>query len=407
MASKSPIKGILKRTERPFRQELELNPPFPSNAVPTSNHYGLHPRQTTELRQEKFPSSSPVESALPTSFVPLHSTFNYSTKSRSASPAISTNLPSTNYELDHEDQAAQSLVPNTIQMTQLPPPNSVHGTAPWVLASRERHMPKKPMDVEFITRLADIRRQADGNSSTTSSSRPRSLVLSGSRRVSIASSAFSQSFSIASPPPGVEFPPTPVFTDAIPAEFMRKLELLSVGQTPNTPALKNSHHPLQNSHTVIATRSLDTTHEEDNSSSTSSPTWSSSNSTPRQQPMQFPAPTKSVPYYVPNASRYTPRPQTKTPTQNTPSSNIVQQTSVLAFASTTASRTTKPLSLSPQPSNDSPPPMISPEHNPALPPKKKNLKVWRNQFTLVKSPKGDLFEGPYGGPFILSSLLTN
>jgi len=396
MASKSPIKGILKRTGRSSKQEPEWKPSFPSNAVPTPNRYGPHPRQTTGPRREIFLSSSSV-SAPPTSSVPLHSTSNYSTKFRSVSPVTSANLPSTNYELDHEDQPAQSLAPNIIQMTQLPPPNSEHSTAPWVLASREHHKPKKPMDVEFITRLADIRRQADGDSSSTSS-RSGSLALLGSRCGSIASSTFSQSFSVASLPQAVEFPPGPVFTDALPAELIEKLKLLAVEPTPKAPALKNSYYPLQNSRTVITTRSLETTHEADNSSSTSS----SPNSTPRQQLMQFAAPTKSIPYYAPNPSCYTPCPQTKTPTQTTPSSNVVQQPSGLTFASTAAPRTTKPFSLSPQPSNHSPPPMISPEHNPA-PPNKETLKFGWNRFTLVKSPKGDPFDR---GQFILSSLFS-
>jgi hypothetical protein len=242
-------------------------------------------------------------------------------------------------------------------MTQLPPQGIGCSTSPWVLASRERHIPKKPMDPELITRLADLRRQADGASSTSSSAQA-SLALLGSS-VSITSSAFSQSFSVFSPPSVVEFPSTPVFTDAIPAGFMRKLELLSIGQTPNAPALNNSYHPLHYS-----------------------------NSIPRQQSMQRPAPTKSVPYYSPPSRPALPL-QTKTPTKSTPSSNIAQQPSGLTFASTAAPRTTKPLSL--QPSNHSPPP------------NKANFKAWWNHLTLVKSLKRDPFKGSYRGPSILSS----
>ena len=387
MASESPLKGILERTERPSKQELERNPPFPSNVVPTPDHYGPHPRQTTEPQREILLSSSSVSA-----FIPLHSTFNYSTKSLSASPAISANPHPTNYELDREDQP-ESLAN---QITQLPTPNSVHSTAPWILASREHHRPKMPMDAEFNTHLADIRRQVDGNSSK-STSRSRSLALLGSR-VSIAPSAFSQIFSVASLPPAVEFPATPVFRDEFPAEFTRKLERLAVEQRPKARALKSLHYPLQNSRTDIATGSLDTTHEEDNSFSTSS----SPNSTPRQQqPMQIPAPTKSVPYYAPNPSRYTPRPQTETPTQTSTQttlfSDILQQFSGLTFASIASPRITNPLARSPQPSNYSPFPMIPPEHN------KANLKAWWNPSTLVRSANGGLFKDPYRGPSILSS----
>ena len=392
MASKPPIK-ISKRTEQPSKQELECNLTFPSG------HYGPHPRQTTELRRgrETFPSSSSV-SAPPTSFVPLHSTFNCSTKFYSSSPAISANLPCTNYELDHEDQP-KSLAPNSTQLTQLPSQNSEHRIASWVSASRELHMPKNPTDFEFMTRLADIRRQADGNSSSGSSPRRsssgssprRSLALLGSR-VSIASSAFSQSFSVASPPQAVEFPPEPVFTDAIPGGLMQKLELLAIEQTPKAPALKNSY-PLQTSHRVTATGSLDTTHKVDSCSSTSS----SPNSTTRQQYIQRPAPTKSVPCYTPNPSCSTPPRQTKTP-QTTPSSNSAQQPSDPTCAPTATPRiSTKPL----PPEHHFPPSMISPEHSP--PPNKANLKGWRKHFTFIKIKflKGDTFRGPYRGPFIL------
>ena len=263
-------------------------------------------------------------------------------------------------------------------MAQVSPQNSERSIAPWVLTSR-LHMPKKSIDVEFITRLADIRRQANGASST-SSSPASSLALLGSC-VSIRSSAFSHSFSVLPPPPAVEFPPTPVCTDGIPAGLMEKLEILPVEQTHEAPALKNSYYPLQKSHTVIATRSLDTTHEVDSSTSTSS----SPNSTPRQQFMQRPAPTEHVLYYAPNPSHSTPPRQTKIPTQTTPSSIISQQPSSLTYAPTATPRIgNKPLPLPPVAPYHFPPPMISPEH-------------------LVKFPKGDTFKGPYRGPFILSS----
>ena len=147
MASKSLIKRTQKKkkkhTKRPSKQEPEWKPTVlsntvPSNTVPTPDHYGPHPRQTKRRWWEASWYLSSSVSAPPTSFVPLHSPFNYSTRSRSASPAIITILP-----------------------------NSKPGTAQWVLASRELHMLKKPMDVEFITRLADIWRLADGNSSTS------------------------------------------------------------------------------------------------------------------------------------------------------------------------------------------------------------------------------------------------
>ena len=88
------------------------------------------------------------------------------------------------------------------------------------------------------------------------------------------SSDCSESLSeVSLPPVGVEFPPTPVFTDQIPEGIIRKLELLSVApQTPKTLASRSSH-------TVSATQSLDTIHDEASSSIISS----DSNSTSRQQ----------------------------------------------------------------------------------------------------------------------------
>ena len=100
------------------------------------------------------------------------------------------------------------------------------------------------MDPELTTRLANLRRQTDGNSST-GSSLPASLVLLGSS-VSITSSTFSQSFSVASAPRSVEFSPTPVFADIIPAGLMRKL--WSHGQTPKAA---NLHYPLQGRRDVL------------------------------------------------------------------------------------------------------------------------------------------------------------
>ena len=390
MASKSAIElGSLKRSERLSKQELEWRPTFPSNVIRAPDHCGPRLRQTTEPRRGIFPSPSSV-STPPTSFVSLHSTSNNSTKFRSASPAISANLPSTNYERDQEDQP-ESLAN---QVTQLPPQNSEDRTAPWVLAS-QLQMPKKPIDVEFITHLADIRRQADGNSSGSSSSSPRrSLALLGSC-VSIASSAFSQSFSVASrsPPQAVEFPPEPVFTDAIPARLIQKLELLAVEQTPKARALKHSY-PLQ---IVTATGSRDTPHKVPDSGSS---TLSSPSSTTRQQSVQRPAPANSVLHNTPNLSHSTPPQQTKTP-QTTPSSNSAQQPSGPTCASTATSPIGTKFIPLPLPSYHFPPPMISPEHSPR--PHKANLKAWWNRFTLVKFPKGGTFKGAYRGPFSLSS----
>ena len=282
------------------------------------------------------------------------------------------------------------------------------------ILNRTEH--KKPMDPEFLACMADLRRQTEGSSSTSSTPRA-SLYLLGSSD-SIASSVFSESFSVASLPPVVEFPPTPVFTDQIPAEIMQELELLSVApETPKTSASRISYL-LQNSHLVSATQSLDTTHDEASSYTTSS----NSNSTTRQQekPVKPPVQTiRSVSHYTPprqtptpttplsdiaqqpmklqapttrSVSHYTPPLQTPTPT--TPLSDIAQLPSGLISASTTTPRTTNPLSPLPQSSNHSPPPIIPLEaqHHAPPPPNKANLKAWWNQFTLA-NPKRDSFKG--------------
>ncbi|KIM38385.1 hypothetical protein M413DRAFT_245412 [Hebeloma cylindrosporum] len=94
------------------------------------------------------------------------------------------------------------------------------GTPPWILSSRKPHATQQPMDVQFMARMADIRLQADGarlSSATLSTPRTRHMSL-------IASTPFSESFSIASPPSDVEFHPTPVFTDEIPKGLLRRTE---------------------------------------------------------------------------------------------------------------------------------------------------------------------------------------
>jgi hypothetical protein len=328
-----------------FTSKLELKPTFSSHIVRTPYHYipGPHPRQTMEpgriTSSNLAVSSSSVFIPAPLPSVPLHSTSgeyfpliphstlffppvaprrssesppppitpfippspisqneppSYAmTLPRSASSAINATPtareiqpvdPPTSYEVGHEDEP-EYLTPNANQTAQLLPQNSERGAAPWILASRKLHAPKKAVDVQFMARMADLRQQSNGTSSTSSTPQTReSMALLGSP-VSIASSAFSQSFSITSPPLAVEFPPTPVFADQIPEGFMRKLESLSVAQTSETSVLRKPY-PLQNSHPATAIRSLDTIHEV--------ATSSSSNSTPRQQPIKLPVSTSLV-----------------------------------------------------------------------------------------------------------------
>ena len=133
-------------------------------------------------------------------------------------------LPAPIFEPVQEDEA-ESLVPDSNQTAQRPSQSSQHDTAPWILASRTPHAPKKPMDFQFMVHMADIRRQTnESDASSTGSTPPVSLI---GPRNSVTSSDFSQSLSVASSAPVVEFPPTPVFKDEIPAGVIRRITVTS------------------------------------------------------------------------------------------------------------------------------------------------------------------------------------
>ena len=105
-----------------------------------------------------------------------------------------------------------------------------------------------------MAHMANLRRQADGASLSSASSTLR-MSLIGSR-ASITSDLFSESSSIASIPPEVEFPPTPVFRDEIPRGLMQKAESsFFATQAPKCSAPKNMY-PLQNSHFLNNSTSL-------------------------------------------------------------------------------------------------------------------------------------------------------
>ena len=77
------------------------------------------------------------------------------------------------------------------------------------------------MDSQFIAHMAVIRQKTNESDASSTGLTPRvSLILP---RDSVTSSIFSQSLSIASSDPVVEFPPTPVLKDEIPAGVMRRI----------------------------------------------------------------------------------------------------------------------------------------------------------------------------------------
>ena len=255
-------------------KKFTSKPTFPSNTVQKSHSYVPNPQQM-EPRQATSstisPSSLSVPPPSPLVFVPLvsrHPTpgdnLLYQQNIRSISQS-GISSPAT-----IPPRSASSETPSANQTAQLPPQNPEYGTAPWISAWRKLRGSKKPIDDQFFASRADLQQKIPGTSSTVSTSQATQIGSSAP----IASSTFSQSSSIGSPPSTVEFPPTPVFTDQIPEGFKQKAESLSVEEIPkaskNVPDPKN-FHPLQNS---------------------TAP--SSSNSPPRQQPMKFPSPTRSV-----------------------------------------------------------------------------------------------------------------
>jgi hypothetical protein len=172
-------------------------------ALPSSSFVPLHSTNT------EYPQ-------VPSLVMPPRSTLNLSSESPPSPFIPPGSLLFTNYD-DFDDEDTE-LAFNAKQTTQLPSQNSERSTPPWVLASRKLHVHKKPIDSQFIAYMADLRRQTDGISSTSSTPRT-SLALLGSP-MSIASSVFSPSFSVASPLPAVEFLPILVFTDEMFEEFM-------------------------------------------------------------------------------------------------------------------------------------------------------------------------------------------
>ena len=133
-------------------------------------------------------------------------------------------LPAPTHEHVNEDKP-KSLTPDASQTARLPSQSSENGTASWIMASRTPHAPKKPVDSQVMAHMADIRRQTNGSDDISAGSTPPvSLIVP---RISVTSSAFSQSLSVASAPPVVGFPPTPVFKDEIPAGVMGKIAVKS------------------------------------------------------------------------------------------------------------------------------------------------------------------------------------
>lgn len=127
-------------------------------------------------------------------------------------------LPSQTSEAVQADEAES----DSKQMVQVPSQSSEQSSDAWILASRTPRFRKKPVDTHFMARMAHIRRQSSNSTGLTSRN---SLIL----RVSdmSLSATCSESPSVASLPPVVEFPPTPVFKDEIPEGIMERVKVAS------------------------------------------------------------------------------------------------------------------------------------------------------------------------------------
>ncbi|KIM42099.1 hypothetical protein M413DRAFT_127036 [Hebeloma cylindrosporum] len=263
------------RDDESTRAAPPSSPPDPSfvplhsrdNEYPPSPVLGqvgpLH--STSNPRSESPPR---LASILPTS-VSQHasSSTDVTSSHRPASPAIPAaepsrarqedsrrvNFPSIDRydEVIYEDELPEFSPPNESEnpSPQLPSQDSESNTPQWVIASRNLHARKKPIDFQFIASMAALRRQTHGTSSTSStSSTPHASVALLGSPVSISPSAFDESYSVVSSPVSmVEFPPTPVFNDEIPSEqFLQRARIgsSSVEQAPN---LQNSYSLHDNS----------------------------------------------------------------------------------------------------------------------------------------------------------------
>jgi hypothetical protein len=123
---------------------------------------------------------------------------------------------------------------NSNQMVQLPSQSSEHSSDAWILASHTPHSPKKPLDTQFMAYMAHIRRQISNSSGST----PRDSLILRVSDTSLSDTLSESLSSVASLPPVVEFPPTPVFKDEIPEGIMKRVKVASARLFSST-----SHEP--------------------------------------------------------------------------------------------------------------------------------------------------------------------
>jgi len=201
-ASTPPDSRLSARTGQPI-------PLAPRTTISPIGGYGkfpasLPPRQPTVHTRESRPFIAPDSSSRRRSMT-VSTIASHSASYTSSAPISIPRQGSRPVDLSYE--VATGVWPSRGNQTaQLP---SQNGTAPWILASRAPHAPKNPVDAQFMAYMDNLRKKT--NDSDTSTSSRSSLI--GDRVQSVRSSAFSQSFSVASPPSAVVFSPTPVFKD--------------------------------------------------------------------------------------------------------------------------------------------------------------------------------------------------
>ena len=211
----------------PLSQELE--PKEATAGIPYSR-----PHYLSVFRSSCSPfdfSSASYRKSPPFPLVLSHSNSRIRSNSPSITPSNSTSMSSAGAVIRQEESQSVDLpfpiseaVPEDEVESDITQTVKVPSQRSWILASRIPRASKKPVD-EFMTYMADRRRQTNDSDESSTNSSPRvSRIIP---RCSITSSAFSQSYSISSPPPGaVLFPPTPVFKDEFPKGIIQRVKSL-------------------------------------------------------------------------------------------------------------------------------------------------------------------------------------
>ena len=205
-----------------------MEPKQMTTGVPYSRPHYLSVFRSSRSPFVFFSASYRKSPRLP--LVPSHSNSRIRSNSPSIAPSNSASSTAGTVFWQEESQSMDLPFPTSETVSEDEVESDITQTAKvpsqhsWILASRIPRASKKPVD-EFMTYMADRRRQTNDSDESSTNSSPRvSRIIP---RCSITSSAFSQSYSISSPPPGaVLFPPTPVFKDEFPKGIIQRVKSL-------------------------------------------------------------------------------------------------------------------------------------------------------------------------------------